>query len=83
MKVGRNFDLSLYAPKLELGPEGIWYATHQETVSYPTDGNDECFGIEDSSFWFRHRNSCIVELVKMFPPQGSGPIFDVGGGTGL
>jgi SAM-dependent methyltransferase len=62
--------------------EGIWYASEQEAVSYPSNGNNQCFKIEDKSFWFQHRNACIVELVKRFPPRGSGPIFDVGGGNG-
>ena len=49
-------------------------------VFYPAEGNDQCFSIEDSSFWFRHRNACILEAVKRFPPPGA--LFDVGGGNG-
>lgn len=52
-------------------------------VSYPSEGNDRCFEIEDKSFWFQHRNACIIDLVKKFPPRGKGPIFDVGGGNGF
>lgn len=47
------------------------------------NGNDQCFGIENKSFWFQHRNTCIVELVQKFPPRGNGPILDVGGGDGF
>lgn len=50
-------------------------------LSYPHSGYDTCFQLEDSSFWFRHRNNCIVSAVNSFPP--SGPIFDIGGGNGL
>ncbi len=50
-------------------------------LSYPEDGNSLCFAIEDESFWFRHRNDCILEAVKRFPPQGT--IVDVGGGNGF
>jgi hypothetical protein len=50
-------------------------------VSYPADGNSDCFQIEDDSFWFRHRNRCIVEAVRRFPPPGE--ILDVGGGNGF
>lgn len=35
------------------------------------------------SFWFQHRNACIIELVKRFPPRAKGPIFDIGGGNGF
>jgi SAM-dependent methyltransferase len=49
-------------------------------VSYPADGNAVCFQVEDDSFWFKHRNRCIVEAVTQFPP--SGHILDIGGGNG-
>jgi 2-polyprenyl-3-methyl-5-hydroxy-6-metoxy-1,4-benzoquinol methylase len=78
-----TFGLSSCAAGLKLGGDGIWYAADQEAVSYPSNGNDQCFEIEDKSFWFQHRNACIVELVKKFPPRGNGPIFDVGGGNGF
>lgn len=78
-----TFDLLRYAPGLRLDDDGIWCASAQEAVSYPTEGNDHCFEIEEKSFWFQHRNTCIVELVKKFPPRGNGPIFDVGGGNGF
>jgi hypothetical protein len=65
--------------RLVLNENGIWTALGNEKVSYPEEGNDACFEVEDQSFWFRHRNACIVEMVRNFPPEGRGPIFDVGG----
>jgi len=52
-------------------------------ISYPDEGNSACFIVEDKSFWFRHRNNCIIELVRKFPPFKKKPIFDVGGGNGF
>jgi len=75
--------LADYAPNISRNSEGIWHANKTEPVSYPSKGNDQCFEIEDMSFWFQHRNACIVELVKKYPPRGKGPIFDVGGGNGF
>jgi SAM-dependent methyltransferase len=49
-------------------------------LSYPADGNELCFAVEENSFWFRHRNEMIVETLRHFPPGG--PLFDVGGGNG-
>lgn len=72
-----------YFEKIKLGSDNIWYAKTNAKVSYPRDGNRDCFEIEDKSFWFKHRNACIIELVKKFPPPGRGPIFDVGGGNGF
>jgi SAM-dependent methyltransferase len=73
-------DLRKIAPDLELTPQGWWRSPNVSDVAYPTEGNSLCFAVEDSSFWFRHRNRCIVEAVRRFPPPG--PIFDIGGGNG-
>ena len=50
-------------------------------VSYPDDGNTVCFEMEDASFWYQHRNRCIVEAVKtnQFPRE----FHDIGGGNGV
>ncbi len=69
------------APNLTLAPNGIWYSSEREALSYPAEGNDSCFAVEDRSFWFRHRNRCIVSAVSSFPPPGL--ILDVGGGNGF
>jgi SAM-dependent methyltransferase len=69
-----------YAPDIELGPEGWWVSATVSEVSYPEEGNALCFVVEEASFWFEHRNNCILEAMKMFPPEGA--IFDVGGGNG-
>jgi SAM-dependent methyltransferase len=50
-------------------------------VSYPSSGNELCHQIEDTSFWFQHRNRCIVNCVRAYPPSGA--IFDIGGGNGF
>jgi SAM-dependent methyltransferase len=76
------FDFSACS-SLQLGADGIFYAAGAEAISYPEQGNEACFEVEDQSFWFRHRNDCIRELVRNFPPRGKGPIFDVGGGNGF
>jgi SAM-dependent methyltransferase len=68
------------APNLERGQEGWWSSRTLSDVSYPEAGNDLCFSVEDSSFWFSHRNRCILEAIKLFPPPGA--LFDVGGGNG-
>ena len=68
---------------LELGDDGIWYGPDDQDLSYPSGGNEYCFAVEDSSFWFWHRNECIASVVASFPPQDRGTIFDVGGGNGL
>jgi SAM-dependent methyltransferase len=62
--------------------DGIWGpATAAHALSYPAEGNDVCFGLEETSFWFAHRNRCIVATVSRLPPAG--PIVDVGAGNGF
>jgi len=59
---------------------GILRSDKTVALSYPSTGNDVCFSLEDTSFWFRHRNNCILEAVRRFPPEGE--ILDIGGGNG-
>jgi SAM-dependent methyltransferase len=73
-------DLSAIAPGLTRGEDGIWRAAAQVAVNYPDEANAFCFAIEESSFWFNHRNRVIVDAVRRFPPGG--PIADVGAGNG-
>jgi len=70
-----------FAPGLSPDPSGFWVAPENVTPSYPADGNDNCLAMEESSFWFAHRNQAIVAAVRRFPPS-DGPIFDVGAGNG-
>jgi hypothetical protein len=50
-------------------------------VSYPKEGHRLCASVEDSSYWFAHRNRAIVAIAKRFPPCG--PVLDIGGGNGV
>lgn len=73
-------DLTKFATNIQL-EDGIWYAQTRSRVSYPEDGNAYCFQLEDASFWFQHRNRCILEVLQRFPPAT--PFFDIGGGNGF
>lgn len=61
---------------------GILCSAGEAELSYPEDGNALCFGLEDRSFWFRHRNEIIAETIKRYPPSCH-PILDIGGGNGF
>ena len=60
--------------------QGLYRSSNADPISYPADGNQDCFLLEDNSFWFQHRNKCITSIIKRYPPSGS--IIDVGGGNG-
>ena len=70
-----NYSSSLFSK------DGILFSKKESKISYPETGNEFCFQIEDSSFWFKHRNSCIIEAVKKYRPESA--FFDIGGGNGF
>ncbi len=76
-------DIASISSNLTLASDGIWYSSAAEKVSYPENGSEACFSIEDNSFWFIHRNQCITTVVNAFPPRKGGSIFDIGGGNGF
>jgi SAM-dependent methyltransferase len=59
----------------------IWYAKTQSEISYPEEGNAYCLQLEENSYWFQHRNNCIIALVKHYSPNAT--FFDIGGGNGF
>lgn len=61
--------------------EGIWQALEINRISYPNNGNNSCFEIEDQSFWFKNRNIIIYEVLEKYSING--PLFDIGGGNGF
>ncbi len=80
MKPDTHFDLVGACPGLQLWEGGIFYASASEAISYPDEGegkkaealkveNLKTTNHEDAS-WFLHRNDCIRELVRSFPPRG-------------
>lgn len=76
-------DIQDISSSLREDDDGIFRSERQATVSYTEDGHDLCFGIEDDSFWFRHRNDCIAALVGNNPIPAAGAILDLGGGNGF
>ncbi len=76
-----KIDFLKYSNNLELKENGVWFSKNTQSISYPEDGNDLCLELEDFSFWFKHRNNCIIALVKKFSETEN--FFDVGGGNGF
>ncbi len=73
--------LGQISENLSLMDSGIWRSAATRDISYPMEGNEICFSIENDSFWYQHRSSCIVEAIRAHRPDGA--IVDVGGGNGI
>ncbi|HOZ49160.1 MAG TPA: methyltransferase domain-containing protein [Candidatus Hydrogenedentes bacterium] len=73
-------DIDAITTNLEQDERGVWMPKGRSSVSYPEDGNARSRRLEEESFWFNHRNACIVAAAKTFPPDGT--VFDIGGGNG-
>jgi SAM-dependent methyltransferase len=61
---------------------GIFINECAEDISYPVGGSQVFASIEDTSFWFNHRNNCLNEVAKKNLPKGD-DIIEIGGGNGF
>jgi SAM-dependent methyltransferase len=64
---------------------GIWRAKvpgEKASISYPEEGNQACYEIEDDSFWFAHRRDVIRWALRIVGIPLDRTILDVGGGNG-
>jgi SAM-dependent methyltransferase len=80
----QHLDLTQFATSIERGIDGIWRSLQAEVVSYPAEGNEACFAVEETSFWFEHRNEVIAALIGRYRDELEGaPFADIGGGNGF
>lgn len=73
-------DITEVTSNLVQNTEGIWVSRELRDISYPTSGNELCYSVEETSFWFQHRNQVITQLVQQHSSGKS--FFDIGGGNG-
>ena len=62
------------------GSNGIWTTNNTSSYSYRDNGHAFINEVEEDSFWYSHRNRCIIHLLKKYEVD---LIVDVGGGSGL
>ncbi|MEM7406429.1 MAG: class I SAM-dependent methyltransferase [Pseudomonadota bacterium] len=78
---GNAFTCASCGLELQDSGKGIYLAGTGESLNYPEDAADLTSQVEETSFWFAHRNRVLGDLVAQFPVDG--PIWDVGGGNGF
>ena len=78
----RQVELGRLSRTLTKDPSGIWTVAgaNAAALSFPEHGHGACFDLEDRSFWFEHRNTCIRAALASHPFEG--PLLDIGGGNG-
>ena len=74
-------DLTKIFLKIKKSSDGIFYTNSNHSISYPSDGNELCMQVEESSFWFNHRNNIIAETIKNYNLEKV--FLDIGGGNGF
>ena len=74
-------DITKIFLKIKRSSDGMFYTSSNQSISYPTEGNELCMQVEDSSFWFNHRNNIIAETIKKFNKEKV--FLDIGGGNGF
>ena len=80
MPSGPPADLRAIADNLVLGSNGIWEAAGHQDFGFAESDPTDWLQIEQSSYWYRHRNRCFVALLERFPPLGT--LFEIGAGNG-
>lgn len=60
---------------------GVLTTPDEVHVSYPESGAAAMRAVEESSFWFRHRNEVVATMLDRFAPGAE--VWDVGGGNGF
>ena len=79
---GRSqLDLTLFADGLQHTRTGFGAGAARSRSPTRRRAISDCFALEDNSFWFAHRNACLLALLRRFPTTG--PFFDIGGGNGF
>ena len=78
---GGRYGRRAIARGLERDEDGIWSRPVEGRLRYPEEGHGEFFAIEERSFWFRHRNRCILAALRAHPFEGA--LIDVGAGNGF
>lgn len=66
---------------IQLDSNNIWRSNSDKDISYPDEGNNNSLQIEETSFWFKHRNEIIREVFGHH--YSGGDIVDIGGGNGF
>jgi SAM-dependent methyltransferase len=78
----QELDLAGLTRGLIRDADGIWRGPDTGAVAYPEDGSDASLAVEDTSYWFAHRNRIILDAIRRVAPPPR-LFLDIGGGNGF
>lgn len=73
-------DLSRLAENLVMADEGFWVSPGHPDLKFVDAETTDWVRIEDTSYWYAHRNRCFLAVMRRYPPQDT--FFEVGAGNG-
>lgn len=73
-------DLGQIADNLVPAENGIWVSAGHQDLRFIESDDTDWARIEETSYWYAHRNRCFLALIGLFPPRGA--IFEIGAGNG-
>ena len=74
------FDLKAIGKNLVQGQHGILTTPAHQDFEFTYKDSTNWLAIEETSFWYQHRNRCFSAILDRFKP--SGPLFEIGSGNG-
>lgn len=72
-------DLAALAQNLAREEPGYWRAHGHEDLKFIESDPTDWLAIEESSFWYQHRNRLFTAIVDRLPPEGT--FFEIGAGN--
>jgi SAM-dependent methyltransferase len=68
------------ASHLELSSDGIWVVRGDADQAFASNDETDWAEVEGRSFWYRHRNEVLLDVLRRFPYRGW--LFEIGAGNG-
>ena len=75
-----SHDLSQLAENLVMVEDGFWVSPGHKDLKFVEAETTDWLGIEETSYWYAHRNRCFLAVIRRYPPRGA--LFEIGAGNG-
>jgi SAM-dependent methyltransferase len=73
-------DLGRLAENLVMAEDGFWVSPGHQDLKFVDAETTDWVRIEETSYWYAHRNRCFTAVIRQHPPRGM--MFEIGAGNG-